>query len=375
MEINSSLLKSDERAAFNLRGLYQKYGYIRYKMGKFEEYDLYMKNKDFLVSKGIITFTDTSGRLMALKPDVTLSIIKNFQPRPGHMQKVYYNENVYRISGGTHAYKEIMQTGLECMGDVDLYDICETVLLAVLSLKTVSARCAVDVSHMGILSAVLEACAVPAPAQEKLITCLGQKNIHGIQAVCEEDGLDRAVCETLCALCRLYAPLGEALRQLREICAGFDIGRAAGELEAVAAVLADAGCGDQVYLDFSIVNDMKYYSGITMNGFIEGIPGSVLSGGVYDRLMKKMGKDGRGVGFAVYLDQLERYGQTEKKYDVDTVLLYEAGTDPRRVAEAVRALTAAGSSVLAQRDVPQQLRYRRLAALRGGEVTCLEDNG
>ena len=143
----------------------------------------------------------------------------------------------------------------------------------------------------------------------------------------------------------------------------------------MAAVLADAGCGDQVYLDFSIVNDMKYYSGITMNGFIEGIPGSVLSGGVYDRLMKKMGKDGRGVGFAVYLDQLERYGQTEKKYDVDTVLLYEAGTDPRRVAEAVRALTAAGSSVLAQRDVPQQLRYRRLAALRGGEVTCLEDNG
>ena len=70
-------LKREERVLFQLRSLYQSYGYRPYKMSKFEEYDLYVRNKDFLVSDGIITFTDTDGRLMALKPDVTLSIIKN----------------------------------------------------------------------------------------------------------------------------------------------------------------------------------------------------------------------------------------------------------------------------------------------------------
>ena len=67
-------LKADERFVFELRSLYRSYGYTHYRMSKFEEYDLYVRNKDFLSSSGIITFTDTNGKLMALKPDVTLSI-------------------------------------------------------------------------------------------------------------------------------------------------------------------------------------------------------------------------------------------------------------------------------------------------------------
>ena len=79
-------LKREERVLFTLRALYQRYGYAQYKMGKFEEYDLYVRNKDFLVSDGVITFTDTDGRLMALKPDVTLSIIKNTRDLENRVQ-------------------------------------------------------------------------------------------------------------------------------------------------------------------------------------------------------------------------------------------------------------------------------------------------
>jgi ATP phosphoribosyltransferase regulatory subunit len=71
------VLERDESAVFALRSLYSSYGYSQYKMGKFEEYDLYAHNKSFLVSERILSFTDTDGRLMALKPDVTLSIVKN----------------------------------------------------------------------------------------------------------------------------------------------------------------------------------------------------------------------------------------------------------------------------------------------------------
>ena len=77
MQISSIVLKNEEKAVFELRELYSKYGYLQYKMSKFEEYDLYVSNKDFLVSENIITFTDTDGKLLALKPDVTLSIIKS----------------------------------------------------------------------------------------------------------------------------------------------------------------------------------------------------------------------------------------------------------------------------------------------------------
>lgn len=77
MEFDWSILRSGEQTIYRLRGLYEQYGYRRFKMSKFEEYDLYVRNKDFLVSDRMITFTDARGVLMALKPDVTLSIIKN----------------------------------------------------------------------------------------------------------------------------------------------------------------------------------------------------------------------------------------------------------------------------------------------------------
>ena len=107
-----------------LEALCRKFGYAPYKMSRFEEYDLYVRNKDFLVSDQIITFSGSQGKLLALKPDVTLSIVKNAPDTPGVVQKVYYNENVYRD------YREILQAGLECVGDLGDYEIAEVALLA-----------------------------------------------------------------------------------------------------------------------------------------------------------------------------------------------------------------------------------------------------
>lgn len=77
MEFNYNVLDDTEKIIYALRSLYMSRGYRLYRMGKFEEYDLYSRNKDFLVSDTVITFMDMNGRLMALRPDVTLSIIKN----------------------------------------------------------------------------------------------------------------------------------------------------------------------------------------------------------------------------------------------------------------------------------------------------------
>jgi len=161
-------------------------------------------------------------------------------------------------------------------------------------------------------------------------------------------------------------PLCEGIARLRQLCP--EETAAIDELQAICETM---GSCDSVYLDFSIVGSMEYYSGIAFNGFVEGLPGSVLSGGAYDNLMKKMGKTGGGVGFAVYLDQLERYGREEKPYDVDVLLLYGSDARPADVAEAVRKLTAEGERVLAQRVIPEHLRYRCGLQLCGKDVTAL----
>jgi ATP phosphoribosyltransferase regulatory subunit len=188
--LDETILKREEKAVFALRSLYRQYGYAPYKMSKFEDYEYYIRNKDFLVSDRIITFNDTNGRLLALKPDVTLSIIKNGEDTPGCKQKVCYNENVYRVSESTGQYKEILQAGLECIGDIDTYDIFETVSLAAQSLALIAPDFVLQVSHLGILSQALDRTCKDAAFQSQAVEYISQKNTHDLSRLCKEYGAD-----------------------------------------------------------------------------------------------------------------------------------------------------------------------------------------
>lgn len=368
MDINNAVLKHEEKAVFALRSLYQTYGYSQYKMSKFEEYDLYVRNKNFLVSDNIITFTDTDGKLMALKPDVTLSIIKNSKDVPGCVEKVYYNENVYRVSKGTHSYKEIMQTGLECIGDIDNYSIYEVLMLAAESLALVSNEYVLDVSHLDIVSEVMEAVGVSDEAKKEILKCIGEKNLHGISAICENEGKDG---EKLRRLVSTYGAPKQVLPVLREL-----VGESAAlmQLEQILDALTASGMGDKIQIDFSVINDMNYYNGFVFKGFINGLASGVLSGGQYDNLMSKMGRRSRAIGFALYLDMLEQLEQNDREYDVDAVILYEDGCDLAALNGAVRLLTSNGKSVMAQKSVPEKLHYKQLLKLQDRGVEIIENN-
>jgi len=149
MENYKDILRYDERVILELRGLYEEFKYSQYRMSRFEEYELYAGNKAFMPSGDILTFTGISGRLMALRPDVTLSIVKNAKD-DGELKKLYYNENVYRSDGAE--FKEQMQVGLECIGMIDVDLAGEVLMLAKKSLEIISKHSRLGISHMGFLS-------------------------------------------------------------------------------------------------------------------------------------------------------------------------------------------------------------------------------
>ena len=232
MQISDAVLQTNEKYILTLRELFVKNGYSPYRMSKFEEYDLYAKNKGFLVSDNVITFTDTNGRLMALKPDVTLSIIKNSQDLPEQTQKICYSENVYRVAKGTNSFKEILQTGVECFGRVENEDIYQVIFLAAQSLALLAKDW------------VLELANVDAVLWQKLQQTDFAKNLR---------------------------------------------------------------------LTENIPVDPNYYNGTVFKGYINGVPAAVLSGGQYDRLMAKLHRRSKAIGFAVYVDLLERLGEEEQQ--------------------------------------------------------------
>ncbi|MBQ7983013.1 MAG: ATP phosphoribosyltransferase regulatory subunit [Clostridia bacterium] len=310
---------------------------------------------------------------MALKPDVTLSIIKNGRDAEGVVQKVYYNENVYRVSKGSYAFKEIMQVGLECIGAIDDYCISEVLMLASESLRQISEDCVLDLSHLGILSAVIDGMHTTDAAAAALLKCVGEKNTHGILTVCRENGIAPEAAQKLTALVSLYGDAAEVLPKLQTLCEGDEAAESCvKQLTAVVGALEKSGCAEMLRIDFSVTSDMNYYNGIVFRGFVNGIPTGILSGGQYDKLMAKMGRRSGAIGFAVYLDMLEQLETDTRRYDVDTVILYSDGDDTDALRSTVRMLTESGQSVMAQKAIPEKIRYKQLLRLSGKGVEIIE---
>ncbi|MCR4620536.1 MAG: ATP phosphoribosyltransferase regulatory subunit [Clostridiales bacterium] len=358
MTIPDGILKREERVLLALRALYRQNGYTQYKMRKFEEYDLYADNRDFLVSGSVITFHDTDGKLLALKPDVTLSIVRSGRDEPDTVQKVYYQENVYRVAGYSRSFREIMQAGVECIGAVDACQLAETLFLAAKSLSLISGKSVLALSHLGAVSRIMELAGLGRDDQRLALGFISRKSLHELSSLCKEKNTQSEAAAGLLKLAGLSGSPEEVLPVLEEI----GCSREAGELKRVTDALKNTDVYASVRIDFSVVNDPAYYNGLVFQGYVDGIPERVISGGQYDRLMRKMGRQANAIGFAVYLDTLEHLEDSPAP-DADILLVYPAGSDASAVLGAARKLQAQGKSVSCMTRVPQSRRFGQVAAL------------
>lgn len=361
-------LKPDEKVCLQLRGLYEQYGYKKYKMSKFEEYSLYVENKDFLGTDKVITFTDLDGRLLALKPDVTLSIIKNTNAGPDNNEKLYYQENVYRENRESHTFTEINQMGLEFLGNVDTYSITEVISLAAESLKTISENYILELAHMGFVVELLESLQVSRNTQIEFLKQIRIKSADGIRLTAEKADLSTLQIESLCKLPFLYGDVKSTIEEAKKICMNGAMERALGELEDIYDVLESLGYADHIQLDLSIVNDIDYYNGIIFRGYVRELGKSVLTGGRYDRAMEYLGRKAHAVGFAVYLNEINRIMGGRKEFDVDAVILYSKDEAVVDVAGAVKQLQEKGLTVRAENKLPQGIRCKEIYSLENGRL-------
>ncbi|KXL53481.1 ATP phosphoribosyltransferase regulatory subunit [Anaerotignum neopropionicum] len=374
MTLPKMLLKKEEEVIFRLRALFEQFGYKKFKMSKFEEYDFYAENRSFLSSENILTFSGLDGKLLALKPDVTLSIVKNTKGNYENPERVYYNENVYRVRKGAGEFKEIMQVGLEYIGEVDRYATLEVIRLAQKSLEIVSDDYIMDISHMGFVMGLIEELGLSNSQNEALLKGISEKNTHSIQTLCKQYDVKKEMIGALVSMASLYGSMEESLQKAKLLCLNEKMEQALEELEVVFSVLKANGGSEKLKLDFSVVNGMDYYTGIIFQGFINGVPSSILSGGRYDNLVRKLGKNSDAIGFAVYLDLLERYESQQKEYDTDILLLYEENTDTAALLKAVEMLTDNGQSVMVQRQNNQTVKYRQLWSMKERGLEIIAEN-
>ncbi len=305
MDIKELNLKPTEELKLILGALYQKQGYKKFKMSRFEEYSLYAANEDFLSGDKVITFTDLDGRLMALKPDVTLSIIKNSQATMEAGERFYYIENVYREDKESNNFREVSQMGLESIGNVDIEEITDVLSLAVKSLAGVSEDYIMEISDMEFVTELLGSMNMAYDDYVHILRLIRQKNKDGIRKIGAQAKLRKEQIEVLEQIPELYGSPQETIARARKLVVNTAMADALDVLRDVCKGLDERGLSDRVRIDLSTVNDIDYYNGVIFRGFVEGISANVLSGGQYDRAMRLFGRNVGAIGFALYLDEID----------------------------------------------------------------------
>jgi ATP phosphoribosyltransferase regulatory subunit len=182
---------------------------------------------------------------------------------------------------------------------------------------------------MGFISALLKYYSISESTKGEVLECLGKKDGEGIYSACIADGVSAEGAAKVASLASFHGSYGEL--------AALSVNEETDAIIAELAVVTHTLSSPAVHIDFSIVNDMSYYNGIVFQGFVDGMPRNVLSGGRYGNLLSKMGKNMSACGFALYLDLIELYGSAGEHFDADIVIVYSSAGDAEKIDAIERA--------------------------------------
>lgn len=333
-------LGREDRIALRLKSLYKSYGYEEYCLPGFDEYSLYAENESFLAEKEVVAF-NAGGKLLALRPDVTLSIVKNL-PVCG-TRKLFYDETVYRKSSA--GFSEVSQIGVEVIGRVDYVARAEICSLMFATLDSVERDFVIDASHMGVIVKALKFMRLSGEGEDFALKCLREKNAHDFMRFVKERNIEPAAAQAFEKLILLPADPLSALSVLRGIAEILDISAEIAELEEFVNL-----SGGRAEIDFSIVGDSDYYNGLIFKGYISGMPRAVLSGGRYDKLLAKFAKRAQAVGFALYLGELGKY--LKDVSDMPEIAVLYDDLSAKNAFSTAQKLRGEGRKVLLCRELP-----------------------
>ena len=318
----------EEQALGAIISMFENSGFRKFKSGCFEEYSLYRDNESFLVGKNVIAFTDATGRLMAIRPDVTLSLIRRAEIKKGNTEKFFYNEMVYRRAAGGKDFSEIAQIGAEVIGLIDNVCEAELAILMCRTLGIISESFVLDVSDVSYTEGLLNTFG---DDKQEVMDYLRRKDVHDFLKLADDRHYPDSHVKAFITAANLNGSNPEAIGKAEECCLNKEMVNGAAELKKLVFRLEHCGFGDKINVNFSMANDSDYYSGLVFNGYIEGVPHCVLTGGRYDNLLHKFGKEGGAIGFAVSLGELERFFP-DADNDTDELIIYDQASEDKALS-------------------------------------------
>lgn len=284
-----------------------------------EFYDVFSPENHGIPQENMYKLVDMKGRLMAVKPDLTMPIARlactRLKDHPLPL-RLYYNQNAYRINPADSGHSdEVDQIGIEVIGVGGRRADLEALDLAIRSMESCGLNnYRIEIGHIGIFNALTARLKLDARHKEQLRELIMTKNYPALN-----DQMDRMKdMQTAAALKRLPALFGgeEVLDELKTLVDDEEINRVVDYLRSLLADLKELGADRHISLDLGIVGRNEYYTGIVFQGYTEGIGDTVLTGGRYDTLLSDYGMDLPAIGFGIDVDAVARVVRREMSFQM-----------------------------------------------------------
>ena len=320
--MNANLINENSIVS-NLINIYERFGFKKIKLSKFEDYNLYNNNKDFLQTEHILTFMNLNGNLKSLRPDVTLSIVKKvLKDNEKETQKIYYIEDIYKIV--SNEYEEIPQVGVEIIGKLNNYSNLEIISMAIESLKSINKNYILEISNIDFISAIFDEINLEENLKIEILNNIYLKNKHDLEKLLNKN-VDCKYKKYILSFIELSGNYKDILKKLKSLIINKKMQKSYEELKSLSFVFELYNNFDKILLDFSIESQLGYYNGIIFKGYIKGNNDIILSGGRYDKLLNKFNSNKNAIGFAIYMDKL--YEKNKTSDFIDILILYKSGDE------------------------------------------------
>ncbi len=289
---------------------------------------------------------DLDGRLLALRPDVTVPIARLVASRlagqPGPF-RLRYSADVFREHESLRGQsRQFTQVGVELLGAAGPAADAEVVALLVEALRASGlAGFSVAIGTVAVLQAIVDAAQALPGWGDAVFSAAHDRNLVELDRLASEPGVSADAARALRAVPRIRGGR-EAVAACREAAAGCGCEAALDDLDATLELLEAAGVADSVTVDFSVMRSFDYYTGLVVEAYVPGLGVSLGGGGRYDGVLAAFDAPMPAAGFALGLERLSialvEQGAQPATRGLDAVL----GGAPTDALAAAARLRAAG---------------------------------
>ncbi len=338
---------------WRMREVARRWGYREVCTPEFEDLDLFTMRSGEGIIEEMYVFEDKGGRKLALRPEITASVIRMYineaKVAPKPLRWCYFADCFRYERPQKGRYRQFWQFGVELIGaDTALAD-AEAIMLAAEMLNATGVTYELKVGHLSFMKNLLED--LEPSAQRRVMANLDKKDFDGLKASLES--IDKP-------------DLGNSLISLvecRDLAEAFEIAGTIPEKERIHQTINTLDAAGVGYsLNFGIARGLDYYTGMVFEGFAQnlGAENQILGGGAYRLAHLFGGDDVASCGFAIGFDRvMVSLGETQHKKDtvVAIVCTNEGRNHAREVARIFRAAGIRSEMDLMERGLGAQLAH------------------